>query len=630
MDDNESDSSALSEAPEEEVQKLAPIFVTAKKATKLKFPPPQASPPRPKRPASPPHDEVFADNPNVAFLVMFRSRFNEVLPGKLQHFGPQDIERGVTDQPPSNEVQNLLCAILGLVNNRKKPVEYVSDTGCALYGWTRLGRARGHHGRALEEAVLSHKAQWPHSWNGVNPLHGPRDFDMMSPTERLGLLRTLALWSLTTSETASALVKDRYKQSRHNDDENQPLSVQPWGIDGDKRRYFLIQGLEDTHFRIYREGSRYTKNAHWYSVAGDIESARALANKLEEVDGTQAARRLAVKITNAIPMFEASEVKRQRREYRQVKRAAFSRPEPGFSLYEGRTRGKRMRYTYDDDDQADDSDVASNRRSARTSARATPASDGPQYTSSGRQTRQPRTGQYGESLLRNGVGVNTTDDEDEEATHAYGAAGDDDDSEPPTTHGRATRAAGKGVDDVNNPRKRKPVDGYNYPDLMSDEDDAAPSGDGWDSDENEEDSIVPDVDEDDDEPGEDDNEGDEDQSLVVRLKMSPNAMLKCRERTHAKDEDANIDHAAIGAMKPEHGSTATNGLSHHPADAKHPLKATPPPETSIYPTPASASLPATKHMPVTAMIGDGKTPHHNFTSTSESLQSHAGTNGYEI
>lgn len=56
---------------------------------------------------------------------MFRSRFNDALPGKLSHYGPQDIEKGVTDQPPSPDVQNLLCALLALVLNRKKPVEYV-------------------------------------------------------------------------------------------------------------------------------------------------------------------------------------------------------------------------------------------------------------------------------------------------------------------------------------------------------------------------------------------------------------------------------------------------------------------------------------------------------------------------
>lgn len=54
---------------------------------------------------------------------MFRSRFSELLPAKLPNYGPQDIERGVTDQPPSPEVQSLLCAVLSLVLNRKKPVE---------------------------------------------------------------------------------------------------------------------------------------------------------------------------------------------------------------------------------------------------------------------------------------------------------------------------------------------------------------------------------------------------------------------------------------------------------------------------------------------------------------------------
>lgn len=169
-DDKDSDSSGLSSAGEEEIQKLAPIFVNAKKANKQRYPPPHVSPPRPKRPPSPPREEQFADNPDIAvshrprhfsrerrvrdalyasemalegiqcrleadgeckadrsgiiqFLVMFRSRFNEAMPSKLSQMGPQDIERGVTDQPPSPQVESLLCALLALVLNRKKPVE---------------------------------------------------------------------------------------------------------------------------------------------------------------------------------------------------------------------------------------------------------------------------------------------------------------------------------------------------------------------------------------------------------------------------------------------------------------------------------------------------------------------------
>lgn len=57
---------------------------------------------------------------------MFRARFSDVFPKSLPNYGPQDIERGVTDSPPSDDVERLLCALIGLVLNRKKDVEYVS------------------------------------------------------------------------------------------------------------------------------------------------------------------------------------------------------------------------------------------------------------------------------------------------------------------------------------------------------------------------------------------------------------------------------------------------------------------------------------------------------------------------
>lgn len=56
---------------------------------------------------------------------MFRSRFNDAFPRGAPHVGPQDIELGVADEVPSPDVEGLLCALLGLVLNRKKPVESV-------------------------------------------------------------------------------------------------------------------------------------------------------------------------------------------------------------------------------------------------------------------------------------------------------------------------------------------------------------------------------------------------------------------------------------------------------------------------------------------------------------------------
>lgn len=56
---------------------------------------------------------------------MFRSRFSDHFPPKLAHIGPQDLEKGVKQDIPTKEVEGTLCALLGLVLNRKKPVEYV-------------------------------------------------------------------------------------------------------------------------------------------------------------------------------------------------------------------------------------------------------------------------------------------------------------------------------------------------------------------------------------------------------------------------------------------------------------------------------------------------------------------------
>ena len=123
---------------------------------------------------------------------------------------------------------------------------------------------------------------------------------------KLTLLRALVMWSLGSSEAVQNIIKERYKQQRHDDDKNQPLSVQSWGRDGDKRRYWLIEGLDDTNFRLYRESNPALKTVTWRSVAGSIDDLRQVATRLED-EGSQAARKLRDSITAAIPRFEAGE-----------------------------------------------------------------------------------------------------------------------------------------------------------------------------------------------------------------------------------------------------------------------------------------------------------------------------------
>ena len=105
------------------------------------------------------------------------------------------------------------------------------------------------------------------------------------------------------------MINTAYKArtTRDRQDTNIPLSVQPWGRDGAKRRYWLVEGQNDTHFRIYRESDPKVKNVQWISVAGNIEELRTLATKLEEEDGHKEAKALGERMLNAVPRFEASE-----------------------------------------------------------------------------------------------------------------------------------------------------------------------------------------------------------------------------------------------------------------------------------------------------------------------------------
>lgn len=81
-----------------------------------------STPPRKPRRKEPPHVATLSDASELAFIVMFRSRFADAFKG-IPNLGCQDIERGVVDSTPSEQVEVLLCRLVSLVLNRKKPVE---------------------------------------------------------------------------------------------------------------------------------------------------------------------------------------------------------------------------------------------------------------------------------------------------------------------------------------------------------------------------------------------------------------------------------------------------------------------------------------------------------------------------
>ncbi|KAH8821663.1 hypothetical protein F5884DRAFT_97304 [Xylogone sp. PMI_703] len=536
------DSSELSSVPSEDESDLELTrkdgilkFFPKISAKKRVAPKVEASPPR-KRSPSPPHEYVLADNPDIAFIVMFRSRFAEAFPKSLAHFGPQELERDIVDTVPGELAEHLLCALLGLLLNRKQDVK------------------AGHYNRALEEAVQTHKSQWAKDWESKNPLSGGATFTTMSPTERLTLLKTLILWSLSSSDAIRAIITNSYKQSRHEDDLNQPLSVQPWGSDSDKRRYYLIEGLDDTHFRVYRESNYTAINRTWFSVAGDIEELKQLAQKLVEKDGGQKAKVLSAKMLAAIPRFEATEEKRKRREYRQARKQQFKRPEHGFSLYEGRTRGKRIKYTYSDDDDELFSDATTSRRSTRNTRAHTPAEGlgGPTVTSSGRQVRSRNGGIYGESLLSGAVtpAISTGDGTSEEP----------EDKTEEDQNGRPRRNAALNHGSRGWGRKgRRDSEDYNS-DMDDDEEDNDASEPDYGDDEDEEDRIAAESEDDDQDNLTDEAEvlddlndivDDDKKSLVVKLPVK----TPTPERTSTIRYDMTPEHAS---QSPQAVASTTN------------------------------------------------------------------------
>ena len=336
--------------------------------------------------------------------------------------------------------------------------------------------------------------------------------EMLTKALQLTLLKTLAIWSLAASDAVQAIIKECYKQTRHEDDKNQPLSVQPWGRDGYRRTYWLVEGQDDTHFRLYRENNGSTSKTNtWFSIAGSIEEVQAVATKLDE-ENTPHARTLRDRIRAAVPRFEAGEEKRRRRDYRIQRRAQFTRPEPGFSLYEGRTRGKRMRYTYSDGEE-DDSDALSSRRSNRQSGISTPAEhSGPTVTASGRQVKSRVGGMYGETML--------LDQRKELESGREVANGEEHGSEVADISSRPRRTT----------QKVKPSRGRDD-DISEDdeESEAASTGDEWSgNDEEPDDDPEPDFEGDDEEEEDDEDkdmsEMDEDEedlprpSLVVQLR----------------------------------------------------------------------------------------------------------------
>lgn len=238
--------------------------------------------------------------------------------------------------------------------------------------------------------------------------------------------------------------------------------------------------------------------------------------------------------------FADLEQKRKRREYRNTRKAQFVRPEPGFSLYEGRTRGKRIRYTFSDEEDGG-SDAPVTRRSNRQTGVPTPVElAGPTFTASGRQVRSRVGGAFGESL--------PTGQQNAEAFHVDDISATKVGDTVP--NGRTRQSALRnGLD--REARSRTHIEGYNALDEMEEESDAASSGVEWDGgDDDDVDEQVVDEEEDEDADMSDDEVSiaDEENEVAAERKR-PRSSLVVALR-YQKVDDAPITDSNVSEQVP--------------------------------------------------------------------------------
>ena len=143
-----------------------------------------------------------------------------------------------------------------------------------------------------------------------------------------------------------------------------------------------------------------------------------------------------------------------------ARKAQFVRPEPGFSLYEGRTRGKRIKYTFSDEENDYDSSESPHVRRSLRHRNVDDGSDPPKpvITASGRRVRAP-----GDNAHGGGAGMEEEDDNEVGPNGSYDGNAGAANGEPPSRNA------------MNH------VQGYDAVDELDDEAEASSSAGEWDA-----------------------------------------------------------------------------------------------------------------------------------------------------
>ncbi|KAK9325056.1 hypothetical protein V1517DRAFT_254718 [Lipomyces orientalis] len=324
--------------------------------------------------------------PEISVLVMFRVKFSELYHG-VSDLGPQDFEESIVAEKPSYDVDAFMCRTLSLVLNRKKYIE------------------PGHSSRAIEEAISSHGSAYWGPQNHTGPFVRGYTFVALDWEGRLEFLLALVHWSLISSDAVRKILSKGYSGNRSEDDRNCDLAVPPIGMDSERRRYYLVEGLNDTRFRLFRETNPRKRYVNWTPVASTHDELHEFIEDLKRSDTSRHAKALIENLKAQLPRLEAGEQKRKRQIYRiqrkQIQDETTAVAAEYGGMYRGRTRGKRVNYNAAEGDQELDEyleDDGQGRRQGRSSTRrSSPGTDSSAVvytTASGRASRRPVIGAF--------------------------------------------------------------------------------------------------------------------------------------------------------------------------------------------------------------------------------------------
>ncbi|KAG5355952.1 hypothetical protein CJU89_5669 [Yarrowia sp. B02] len=311
-------------------------------------------------------DDSIENHPDIAFCVMFRTRFTDLFDGWCPPLSPQEFEEGIQPEEGfSLAVESYLVRVMSLMMNRKKPVE-VGKYSNALETWSTMPLSQGSVS-AIDAMSL------PCGWSRKL---ASRDVVAMDWRGRLQLLKMATVAALSLSDAVKKLIADKREVSgRKVLSELQWLPIGEdrarntyWLADGsgdinwddDGKIYPATEGAFDTQWRLYRQTNPYKAVVSWTPVASSPEELASLIEELPKGEEKQPYtplleaqhKKLLSKLEDLIPRTLGSRDRireaAERAVAAQQKKAAAARAveyqKSKIGANRGRTRGKRVDY----------------------------------------------------------------------------------------------------------------------------------------------------------------------------------------------------------------------------------------------------------------------------------------------